>query len=84
MSLVMWTAQRHMYETPWPNLHEVPVIPLAALAEVVEGLRVIGMETYCDGPGCGWCESDNRHPFTENAKEAQRLLAMLGAHKKEG
>ena len=62
----------------------VHIIPLAALMEVVEGLRVIGMETYCDGPGCGWCEDGNRHPFTENAKEAQRLLTQLEAHGKEG
>lgn len=45
MSLVRWTATRHMYETPWPHLHEVPVIPCKDLAEVVGG-RLGMLETY--------------------------------------
>ena len=65
-------------------IQEAVLVERGLYEQVVEGLRVIGMETYCDGPGCGWCESDNRHPFTENAKEAQRLLTQLEAHKEKG
>lgn len=77
MIQVKWVSPHSLFDTKDDLVKEVSVIPLSALTEVVEGLRVIGMETYCDGPGCGWCEDGNRHPFTENAKEAQRLLAML-------
>lgn len=76
---VKWAIDGYLMDTPpGPGSKATPVVPLSALREVVEGLKVIGKETYCDGPGCGWCESGNRHPFTENAKAAQRLLASLG------
>lgn len=61
-----------------------PVIPLADLTALVEGLREISGEVVCDGPGCNRCEDELSHMPTPGARTAQLLLAQLEAHREEG
>ena len=64
--------------------NSVPVVPLSALAEVVEGLKEIAGEIVCDGPNCHWCIDGNTHMASPGALTAQRLLTQLEAHRKGG
>lgn len=40
-------------------------------------VRKVADDTYCDGPGCQYCEAEERHPKTVLAKEADELLERL-------
>lgn len=61
----------------------VPVIPLADLTELVEGLKQLADPFYGSSEELDeWERSKSKEPF--NQWLAQRLLTQLEAHRKEG
>lgn len=67
---VKWTAESFLKEQR-TTLHRIPVVPLSALREVVEGLKYIEA-VLCERKLCGHFTAE------EIRQEAQRLLASLG------
>lgn len=57
----------------------------AALQQLAEALRMISKNTYCDGPGCQYCESETPHPESLSAAQARAALAKTAPWlRKEG
>lgn len=71
-SLVKWVAPTDLYENDGNYVSRVPVIPLADLTDVVEGLNHL---LYANHKPCLGCDGCNK---------ARQALAQLEAHRKEG
>lgn len=79
-SLVKWVAPTDLYENDGNYVSRIPVIPLADLTELVEGLRKINtlaVHNHTDA-------FDPMRWLIEIAEESQHLLTQLEAHRKEG
>ena len=86
MSQVKWVSPCNLYDTKDGQLREVPVIPLASLAEVVEGLKMIATGKWDDATTIALGEAilgglEQHGRVSANEWLAQRLLAMLGGNK---
>ena len=76
-SLVKWVSPTDLYDNDGAYVSRIPVIPLADLTELVEGLKYIeGM--LCERTLCGHFTPE------EIRQEIQRLLTQLEAHREEG
>lgn len=82
-SLVKWVAPTDLYENDGNYVSRIPVIPLADLTELVEGLKQLADPFYGSSEELDeWERSKSKEPF--NQWLAQRLLTQLEAHRKEG
>jgi len=88
-SLVKWVSDRNLFDEKdkvanYSCLFSVvPVIPLADLTALVEGLKQLADPFYGSSEELDeWERSKSKEPF--NQWLAQRLLTQLEAHRKEG
>lgn len=72
MIQVKWVHESKLFHNPL-SARQIPVIPLAALTEVVEGLREAREIINDHAPG-----------FTVWLEESEKILVQLEAHRKEG